>query len=819
MTSSNRVDAASPFLDELRTQASKGFDGSVSASANGLEVVVYLAEGEVYAIHSPQFTFPSRELAVAYTGVEPTGEDPLRWLYEHIDPDRHGQGLSADDVDRIVRNWSYGLLASALTWRNPKVRRQRKSTTTGNKFLRTPLQVVIADVTARVDDLVSSWAVLTDYLASLDDFPKGARPASVACGKLFVVAPGHDLLKVQRPIDEVARVLGTTRYELVSAAARVLLSGGQLHVGLAETSPDMPAYPVPEWLEDPANEWASVEAAAEAERPALDLVPEPTPEPEPEPEPAEPEAETSLYDSFDLDEEPEQDETLVEPVLEVALEPVDDNPLEGAVELAHSTDIEPAGDPLTHSGAAQWARWRASSRDERERAVRDDIYEQAVLAAVQKANERLAVLAEKVTELESAASTAVAHREEAAAAEHAAAQAQVQYDAAGAEVHRIEVDGEVYRNAQESANRELAAALDSVAVSQEDVAAAERALAAARERLAANQAGAAEAEHVLQQAEHALQVHYHEPLAQAQDALATLERDVVAPARERLEAAIDHVRAALASAADLANDVYAVGYEAELGIRVVRDIDDSGQIDSDPLVAQLRTEHERLSAVLDQLPELLQDEQDGTDEQTVAEEPVAQMSAGDGFDDVLGDLDAQHETTDGDAFAELLDETVATPEDDLQEETPEPSHQSAPVDESLLLGLDDEPAVERQGNDDLDSLLDDAEPSSSDEAVIDAGSSPLPDFGFDDVDDVFSVATGADEREETDDLTSLLSDAADDSAADHDVDDLDELSMLAGETGGSLPSVPTFDEVLSDTMPPSTWNGQTADWGRVEEQS
>lgn len=822
MTSSNRVDASGPFLDELRTLAAKGFDGSVSATANGLEVAVYLTGGEVYAIQSPQFTFPSRELAVAYTGVEPVGDDPLRWLYETINAaDDQGRGLRADDVDRIVRNWSYGLLASALTWRSPKLRRQRKVTASGSKFMPTALQVVLADVTARVDDLVSSWAILTDYLATLPEFAAGARPASVACSKLVLEVDGHPLLAHAHPVDEVARRLGTTRYELLSAAARVLLSGGQVKASLGQLSGDLPAYPVPESLEDTTNEWASVEATAAAERPALerDDSVDASEDADPSHVAAEQGEDVEKMDYAALleqaqvvptpvvDEELQEDHSDPADLLATSVAPadpdaLDENPLEGAVEVyAPSDALTAPGDPLSPTGAAQWRQWVAAVESERERSVRDDIYRQAVQAAIRTAQDRLAALESKIDELDAAAAEANSSREAAADADADARAAEAERETAEAEARRIAEEGEAYLRTEESARQEADAAAAAVAASQEEVEAAERALAEARERLRERRATQDEATLVLQGAADAARVHYHEPLAVAQQAVSELERDVVAPARERRDRAVEAAHAAAAVAEGLVDEVHAVGYETEVGILAARDIDDTGEFDSDPLVVKLEELHGRMQAIVSV--------------------PAAIAAA--------AAQDADESDGDSVVDAELVDEREQDASTD--EPTSDLDDSLAGLDEAVAANL----ATESADADALDEL---AQSLGIDEGQQADGAAPV-EQPADDLDDPevpedddlhgFLAAAGIADTPELADTSDNVGDAVDETDAgawgavdeSDDADPADEFERLlslaqtdsTGASDDAVPPAPTFDQVLSDEMPQAQWNGQTVQWG------
>ena len=779
MTSSNRVDASSPFLDELRTYASKGFDGSISAAANGLEVIVYLEAEQVIAVYSPQFTFPTHELAVAYTGIEPTGEDHLRWLYERINSDTEGKGLGADDVDRIVRNWSYGLLASALTWRNPKVRRNRKATVATNKFYPTPWQVVLADVTARVDDLVSSWAILTDYLAAHEDFAGGARPASVACSKLVLQAPGHPLLVGKAPVDEVARTLGTTRHELLSAAARVLLSGGTLQPALMATSGGLPVYPVPESLEDPSNEWASIEAVAEVERPAVEAPPEDVVEAEAEPEL---EPQTEQHDA-DLDDVyAELGVEVVEPDLSVpepAVETLTDNPLEGAVEVAHVTDVALAEDALSSSGAAQMRTWVDASVNDRERALRESVYQQALVAAAAEASTRLGELESKIIELEAKAADAQTGQQEveAAAAEADAARAQV--EVAETRLRAIEAEGLVYLAAERSVQQQLEQARDHAVQAQDDVEAAQRALAAAQESLQAAQAHVAHTESELDSVSQDAQAQYHLPLALAVEGRDEVTRTVLEPAQARLDRVSAEVVLVSQAATDLVDEVMTVGYEAELGLRVVRDLDDTGQVDSDPLVASLRTLHERLTAVLDGMPELTGQPAATATSQVPVEQ--AEAPAVDGsIDSALEDLLVGHDTDVG--LDEVEQEPLMHHADELAQ-----VEEFTEVPQATFDQLEADPVL----------------------ADISAGLALSAD-----------PVEGAADSDAVDAFEQVLADL-DDSGESDELDDI--LDQVAGTTAGQTEVMPvedapqvTFDEILADQAPEPTWNGAVVQWASVE---
>lgn len=275
-TPPTRIEQSSPLLAEIRSGSAKSITGAIVATYQGVEVSVWIEEGALVAVHSPSYRPPAKELVERLSGRTSTDlADPLGEAY------RAGW-LTADQVDAAVCDYAYGLLASALTWRKPKIRRRPKARVEHDRLLpgrQVPWQVAVTDVTARVDELVSSWAVITEALAAARMDP---RPASHACSRLVAKVESHPLLSTGLPVDAAARALGTTRQVLLSEIARAILRGQMPTfevVPVAVGSSPGEGVLVPEELEAAESQWATVEATARVNTAGVSLPDRAAPQP------------------------------------------------------------------------------------------------------------------------------------------------------------------------------------------------------------------------------------------------------------------------------------------------------------------------------------------------------------------------------------------------------------------------------------------------------------------------------------------------------------------------------------------------------------
>ena len=409
VTTTPRVDATHPVLSQLVDAASKGFTGSLEVTASDsagrdLQVVVWLREGDVYAVHANGWTPPATAYVLAKTGADFTGraESAFQLAFE---TERDGQPLlNAAELDAPRRDWAYGLLAASLTWNKPKVRRRRGATTEVNRMNPSAWERVTADVAARVDGLESAWRVVCDSLTAAGIRPV---PAGRACAMLTVNIANHPLFTGSEALDQVAGRAGLSRYVVLEELSRALLLGAVPQ--FAPVAPVQEPLLVPEHWEDPARSWGWVaEAPADAE--------------EPEPE-AEPEVELEVADEA----EPEL-ETAVEPVPEQA----DAEPVE-QVEAPRLTVVPdlPAGGP--ESARELINEWLLGSTDASDAGVRGAIVHRLVTSARAESEARTREVTRAADDLDlaegeveaSVAGTARAS-EVLAAAEQALAQAESQ---------------------------------------------------------------------------------------------------------------------------------------------------------------------------------------------------------------------------------------------------------------------------------------------------------------------------------------------------------------------------------------------------------
>lgn len=399
VTTTSRVDATAPVLAQLVDAAMRGFTGSLEVSSRDstgrdLQLVVWLEDGSICAVHSPGWVPPAAEYVLHRTGYDfsQQAESPFKLAYETV---VDGQPLlTAADLDAPRRDWAYGLLASSLTWPKPKFKRVKKVTSGTNRINPSPWQLVTADVAARVDGLESAWRVVCESLEAA-----GIRPVSAgrACAVMGVLIGGHPLFDGSECLDQVAGRSGLSRYTVLEELSRAILSGAVPQF----TQAGAPAVQmaVPEFWEDPANAWGWV-----AEAP-VQLVEAAVPvEPEVVPEPVDEQAAES-----ELDMEPVLPEGYVEP--ELMVEPEPDEP-EPATEPEPDTESEPVVEPelkitLAVEPDPTCARdlingWLQGSTSERDAAVRGQIVSRLISGVKTAAQDRANDVARAADELDRA---------------------------------------------------------------------------------------------------------------------------------------------------------------------------------------------------------------------------------------------------------------------------------------------------------------------------------------------------------------------------------------------------------------------------------
>jgi len=595
----NRVDESAPLLRELRDAANKGATGYVSASGPASEVRVYLDAGQVYAVHSPQFTFPVEQLVADRTGgPAPDGVHPLAHLSQSGvlgDPNE-----SLDVIERIILDWSYGLLASALTWTGAKVKfhSQRKAEANGPKFLPKAWQIVIQDVTSRVDDLTSSWDVITRDLVARGMAP---RAASYACDILVASVPGDPLLDGRRPVDEIAWATGSTRSTVLGRIASAIIEGRPIDFHPSGPTVELPQACVPESLEDPQAEWAPASTAADLPQPEpvaadaveevvaddltdeLDALPDFVEQPQPY---AEPEAADDLEDAL-ADPEPQPDP---EPVVD---------PEPDAYDVLNATDgyEEPAGLPVTYESVQAGNplhAWVQGAPQGVDHDLRQAVVDHAAQAAAQQAQDHLEALRSAVDAYDVARNDLTTASEQAQRAREREAAAAAQLEEATRQLDAVRTAGQaVIAQRDEVAGRAQGADLAAQAA-RDGVAAARRALDEAVAREAQAAADAKEARAALEAAEADVEREVGEPLRAAEANVDHTRDDVLEPARKQAQDLADGLRMVQESVAAAEEHVMASGSLAERAVGVLATIEAPEVTRSQPLMDQLRALHGRV---------------------------------------------------------------------------------------------------------------------------------------------------------------------------------------------------------------------------------
>jgi hypothetical protein len=580
------VDESAPLLRELRTAADKSFTGAVDAAANGLTVSVFFEDGLVRAVQSPHFAPPMAQLAEYVTGGPvPADTHPLAHLSES---DKIGSDQTArlDVVETFIIDWSYGLLASALTWRGATFTKRKGEKATGG-FYHKDLALVIQDVTSRVEELVSSWEVISGELARNGMEP---RRASHAAPILVATVEGEPDLDGSRTVDEVAYVTGTTRATVLSRISSAIIAG-RVPVTFAAAHPsiELPGAPVPESLEDPENEWAGDAVIAQA---AASLV-APAPEPEPEPMPAPVDELAGLQAFADLepvaapfiapDPEPERvpelDPTPVPPEPHIAPEPV---------ALALAPGVEEDAFPRD---------WVARAADPREHEIRETVVSETVKTAGRLAAEKVESLDHAVASYEQASADLATAQGQAESAQSDLIAAKAEAASAESSVAAVRAQGQVVLDV-------LAQAEAAQAEASARAAAAEQAVAAARAALAAAERAHSDAEGVAQAAGGSVEVAKAEveqsvgvPLRAAEAELERVRSQRVEPTRVRLETLLAGVEAVRGTFGTAEERVMNVGADAEKSITVLSTLEAPNPVTATTLMGRLQQMHERVSAV------------------------------------------------------------------------------------------------------------------------------------------------------------------------------------------------------------------------------
>lgn len=556
------------MLSALSEASRKSFTGSITYSSLGHDVAVFCEDGNVVAVHSPSFEPPVVTYLRWRTGVDLGGRnDPLADAYDQ-------QLIDADTIDTIARDWAYGLLASAVTWDKPKIKHTKRVTVTKNVFGDSTWARVSADVSGRVSDLVSSWSTITEYLEQLGFEP---RPAAHACTRLTVMIPEHPLFTGEAPIDAIAQRTGQSRYAILRELAHTLLAGPQdVEFGVAEPVISATAI-VPEALENPAAEWASLEAigreGSTGGTPApFPVEPPPAPvvelaPPEPQPLPA-PEAEpVSTY------VEPEPFEDVQPEIAQVA---------DLAVVAPARTDLE-VGAP----SSIALRDWVNASPPGIKRTVHEAILERVLSSAVEQtriALDELEVAAQAMVSALAererlAGALDVAEGELAAAQEEVSRAARALTDAEARAQQVFEAEAAANERARLSAEQSTRAEHD-LEQARAAVLAREAELAAARDRQRDDEAAAAE---LREKARGEVQ----DDLAAARGEVERVETSILRPATERTAEATQAAEAGQQAAEDAHQEVGRTGTKAEVAVEVTAELEDGALEATVPLQARL----------------------------------------------------------------------------------------------------------------------------------------------------------------------------------------------------------------------------------------
>ena len=277
-STTTQVDASAPILSKIIGLATKGFTGAVEvhAKVSGVtrHVTVWLDGGDIYAIHSSDYTAPAREWAEYKLGgpLPPGDGEPEFIAYQQPD-----SPVTAEIVEQARRDWGYGILTTALTWAKPSIKVRKRLTTSERKFRPSAWERVVTDMNARMEAYEKAWA---QVCASLMANRIPAKDAREAAPRLVAVLEGSSIFNVELPLDQLARRIGATRATIVIELSRQLMMGYTPRYSVATPTDEVV---VPEMLEDPARSYAQFvdQPASPSAAATMDLTPPITPEPLP----------------------------------------------------------------------------------------------------------------------------------------------------------------------------------------------------------------------------------------------------------------------------------------------------------------------------------------------------------------------------------------------------------------------------------------------------------------------------------------------------------------------------------------------------------
>lgn len=398
----------SPLVRETSKLADKNFTGSITATSGERSVSVYLRDGDVVGVSSPGFKAPEGAYVRYRTGREDlaNSENPLLGAIQAYD-ENGAVLIDATEVGDFRRDWAYGLLASALTWDNPRITKTKDEQPPANsKIEHTQWSEVKASVDSRIQNLLMSWTTICRYL--IERYTDNAPFYSASEGAAQIGALVKDSRMFTGPgesLDGVATRVGYSRYRTLRELAKILRNGGTpVRIGPYTQSGDLgTAVLVPELLEDPNNEHVTKEKLQSSiadETSDFSSVPQ-AELPQIEPAPAVVEEDDSLRDinsivtferteghlDDDIDDGVDfgidlpEGEVDADPEPEVVVEPTE----EQGVELDH----EDFGQEITSRHEVhKLAEW-AVNRDPDERELRGEILQGMILSSAQKASEGL----------------------------------------------------------------------------------------------------------------------------------------------------------------------------------------------------------------------------------------------------------------------------------------------------------------------------------------------------------------------------------------------------------------------------------------------
>ncbi|GEL47145.1 hypothetical protein CHO01_22610 [Cellulomonas hominis] len=580
-----RIDERSRLLRELREAAGKGFTGAIEVLAPGRDITVYLDNGKVRAIQSGQFEPPATQLAECLTGQRvPEGVNPLQFLSEsgvlgHSEDPELRKVEALDAIEGFIADWSYGLLASALTWTGAKVTRRKKvEVSSGVRLFPKDQSVVIQDVTARVDQLITAWEVVSRALAA-QGFPP--RAASHGAPLLVAEVPGDAAFDGTRTIDELAYTTGTSRCTILSRLSEALLAGGAaVEFSTAEPQTLMPEFPVPEALEDPDNEWAVAIAVPVA--PVQSDLTEPPAEVAPEP------ADSAFDELAHLD-------------LEIV------NPVEPSLPAAeptwYATSPAPVPVPVDAPAPAPVATpivlrdWVEQAGTPLELEVRQSILAEVTKTAATTAADLVEQLDAAVEAFRRASANLTDARSQVAIAENELQRAKASARGAEAKVESIREQGREVLDGLAAAQASEEAAARVEADAQSEVDRAREALQLLEQLHASAKAQSAAARRAAAEADARVESALGEPLRAAEAELAEVRTRVVDPTRVRLDALLAGVAAAQAGVTDAEERTLEVGARADKSIHVLSSLEAPGPGMAPSLFTRMTAAHEAVSGL------------------------------------------------------------------------------------------------------------------------------------------------------------------------------------------------------------------------------